>query len=220
MREMEDEKPAKKGLLARESAPSENEAQPDESATEAKDAPIESDGEMSNVTPEEQRSYDRFVDNCFSVVYDQKTLPQILKALDASDDVKMNLANAAVLVVKFVADSARKAGQEISVDVLMHGGKEIIEDLADLAGKVGLHTYTPDELEGAVYIAMDLYRNMAEQDGTLDVEGSKRDMAMALRADQAGTMDDIIPGASARFGAKKPTASDEPTTEEDDEEAA
>jgi hypothetical protein len=190
---------------------------PDMEAPPAEGAP---DEEASNVTPEEQAAYDRFVDNCYSLIYDKKTIGNVLKSLDATDDPKMNLANTTVMIVKRVADSARQAGQQVSVDVLMHGGAEVLEDLADLAAKMGLHSYTPDEIEGAVYIAADLYRGMAEADGTLDIEGSKRDMAMAIQADQAGQMDAIIPGASARFGAKKEPAEPEDEPPVEDEEAA
>jgi len=212
---------AKRGLLAGkdeapEKKPPQDKPSPDMAAPPAAGAP---DEEQPNVSPEEQQLYEEFVDKCYQVIYSQKTIKPILQALNASDDPKMNLANAVVLVVKFVVDSARKAGKEIPVDVLMHGGKEVLEDLADLCAEMGIHQYTPEELEGAVYIAADLYRGMAEQDGTLDIEGSKRDMAMAVQADREGRMDDIIPGASARFGAKKePAAPEEPPAE--DEEAA
>jgi hypothetical protein len=207
------------GLLAKRAQ--EEEAPEGKMPPEGEPSMPEGEGEQpSNVTPEEQAAYERFVDNCYSLVYDKKTIGNVLKSLDATDDPKMNLANTTVMIVKRVADSARQAGQQVSTDVLMHGGAEVLEDLADLAAKMGLHSYTPDEIEGAVYIAADLYRGMAEADGTLDIEGSKRDMAKAIQADQAGQMDAIIPGASARFGAKKEPAEPEDEPPVEDEEAA
>jgi hypothetical protein len=207
------------GLLAERAQ--EEEAPEGKMPPEGEPSMPEGEGEQpSNVSPEEQRQYEMFVDNCYSLIYDKKTIGNVLKSLDATDDPKMNLANTTVMIVKRVADSARQAGQQVSTDVLMHGGAEVLEDLADLAAKMGLHSYTPDEIEGAVYIAADLYRGMAEADGTLDIEGSKRDMAKAIQADQAGQMDAIIPGASARFGAKKEPAEPEDEPPVEDEEAA
>jgi hypothetical protein len=207
------------GLLAERAQ--EEEAPEGKMPPEGEPSMPEGEGEQpSNVSPEEQRQYEMFVDNCYSLIYDKKTIGNVLKSLDATDDPKMNLANTTVMIVKRVADSARQAGQQVSTDVLMHGGAEVLEDLADLAAKVGLHSYTPEEIEGAVYIAADLYRGMAEADGTLDIEGSKRDMAKAIQADQAGAMDAIIPGASARFGAKKEPAEPEDEPPVEDEEAA
>lgn len=173
----------------------------------------------SNVSPEEQEQYERFVDNCYSMIYDGKVLPKIIQSLDATEDPKMNLANATVIVVKQVAESASKAGTEISGDILMHGGAAVMEDLADLALKVKIHDYTEGEMEGAAYMAMDMYRQMEEKAGTLDVEASKADMRDVLIADQEGRMDELIPGAQGRFGAKKapPDKEEQPEPEGEDE---
>jgi hypothetical protein len=182
------------GLLGEEGAPMDGEEQP-------------------NVAPEEQDIYSEFVDKCYLVLYSPKAFKQTIDSLNATDDPKMNLANIVVVAVKHVSDSARKAGKQIPVDVLMHGGKEVMEDMADLSAKVGLHEFTPDELEGAVYIAMDLFREMQKADGTFDEEGAKEDVRTAMMAEREGRLDEVIPGASERAA---PPAEDEPMEEEDE----
>lgn len=190
---------------------------------DAAPSPDETDAgaeETSNVSPEEQQQYDQFVDKCYEVIYDEKVIGKVLKSLDATDDPKMNLANTIVMVVHFVAQSAMQAGQQISGDVLMQGGAEVLGDLADLAGRMSIHDYTQEEIDGAAYIAMDMYREKMKADGTLDLEAVKRDAAEIVTADREGRMDDLIPGAEAQFGVKKKDAEDDdPEEEPQDEES-
>lgn len=180
---------------------------------EATGEPVEDD-EQTNVSPEEQQQYERFVDNCYSVIYDQKTLPKILQSLDATNDPIMNLANTIVQVVHFVATSAKASQTEISGDVLIQGGAEVMGDLADLAGKVGIHDYSDDEIEGATYRAMDLYRELQKQDGSLDINAAKQDMKDIMTADQEGRLGELLPGVDERYGVKKPPAEGEAPPEE------
>lgn len=198
---------------------------PEEEASEAPEAeaapeaPMEDAEEPSNVSPEEQQQYDRFVDNCYSVIYDQKTLPKILKSLDATDDPVMNLANTVVTVVDFVEKSARGAKMEISGDVLMHGGAEVMGDLADLAGKVNIHDYSEDEIEAATLRAMDMYREKQRADGTLDINAAKGDVREVMMADREGRLGEVLPGVEERYGVKGKPAGEPPAEEKPQEEA-
>lgn len=198
-----------------------NEQEEEAAEGEPAGAPEMDQDEQTNVSPEEQQQYDRFVDNCYAVIYDQKTLPKILKSLDATDDPIMNLANTIVQVVHFVATSAKGAQQQISGDVLIQGGAEVMGDLADLAGKVGIHEYSEDEIEGATYRAMDMYRELQKQDGTLDVNAAKQDMRDIMVADKEGRLGELLPGVDERYGVKQPPQGAEPPAEQptDEEEA-
>jgi len=119
----------------------------------------------ANVSPEEQAEKDQFVGNAFTVIYDKKTLPLVLQRLrgvgmnrrHGSDPIE-GLAQTTVLIVGQLQDSAQRAGKTITSDILLHGGKEILEELADMAGNAGIHDYAEAEIEGAFYRAMDLYR--------------------------------------------------------------
>lgn len=191
-----------------------DEPQEEAAEGEATGSPEMDDDEQTNVSPEEQQQYERFVDNCYSVIYDQKTLPKILQSLDATNDPIMNLANTIVQVVHFVATSAKASQTEISGDVLIQGGAEVMGDLADLAGKVGIHDYSDDEIEGATYRAMDLYRELQKQDGSLDINAAKQDMKDIMVADKEGRLDELLPGVQERYGVKKPPAEGEAPPEE------
>lgn len=157
--------------------------------------------EQSNVSPEEQRQYDQFIDNALSAIYDDKSLPQIIESLKGDGNPVDGLANTAVTVVVRVEDSAEKAGQELSPDVVFAAGTEILEDLAELAGKAGVHDFTQEELEGATFQAMDLYREMKGRDGGAGRPQIVEDFNQIVALDQAGKLDEVAPGLSARFGA-------------------
>lgn len=159
-----------------------------------------SSGEQSNVSPEEQQLYDQFVDNAFSVIYDEKSLPTIIESLKGDGNPLDGLANTTVGVIVRVQDSAEKAGQALPPDVVFHAGTEILEDLAGLAGKVGIHEFTTEEVEGAAFQAMDLYRERTGRDGGAARPQIVEDFNQITALDQAGRLDEVAPGLTERFG--------------------
>lgn len=151
--------------------------------------------ENPNVSPEEQAQYERFMDNAFKLIYHGgKVSPAVLESLGASGDPKMNLAHTAVNIVLHLQDSARKANKDVSPDVLFQGGKDVVEDLANLAGMAGIHKFDQDELEGAWYQALDLYREAATRRGLIDPDAIKQDFDTIVQADRAGNLDKLLPG--------------------------
>ena len=157
-------------------------------------------GEQPNVSPEEQGIYDQFVNNAFSVIYDEKSLPSIIESLKGDGNPVEGLANTAVGVVTRVQDSAEKAGQTLPPEVVFQAGVEILEDLADLAEKAGVHDFTPEELEGAAFQAMDLYRELKGRDGGTAAPQIKEDFNQLIALDQAGRLDEVAPGLTESFG--------------------
>ncbi len=163
--------------------------------------PVQSQGQREdpNVSPEEQKSYDQFVDNALSAIYDEKSLPQIIQSLRGDGNPMDGLANTVVNIVMRVKSSAEQAGQEISDDILLAAGGEIIEDLAGLAATAGVHEYTPEEIEGAFFQSMDIYREMTGRDGGQNREQIVQDMNQLNALDEAGRLDEVAPGLSAQF---------------------
>lgn len=161
-------------------------------------------GDESNVSPEEQAQYDDFVDKGLQLIYDDKAMPQVLQILRGDGDPKEGLANAAVMIVMRLEDSARQAGKQLSQDVIYHGGVEILEDLANLSKESGIHSFTDQDREGALYQALDIYRSMRQQQGTLHQEEIEQDFAEILEADRAGQLGAMLPGAEQHFSHGKP----------------
>lgn len=150
--------------------------------------------------PEEQKTYDTFVANALNLIYNEKNDYQALRStldrLRNADDPVEGLAAVASTVVMRLVESAQKKGVSLSPDVLLQGGTEIIEDLAELSGRARIHKYTPEEVEGALYRAADLVREQMQQAGLLDPATAQQDLEALKQADQAGTLDDVLPGAT------------------------
>ena len=186
------------GLLTQQQGPAGAVAQPIAGANPA--APGQVSGEeQPNVTEAEQQIYDTFVDNAFSAIYDEKSLPQIKESLKGAGDPVEGLANTAVSVITRVQDSAEQAGQTLPPDVVFHAGVEILENLADFASKSGIHDYTPEEIEGGTYRAMDIYRENKGRDGGADRPQIVSDFNQIVELDKAGRMDEVAPGLTERF---------------------
>lgn len=151
--------------------------------------------EQPNVTPEEQAQYDDFMDKALQLAYNAKFFPQLLERITKASSPVEGLAAVTVAVVKRVADSG---GQKYGGDVVFKAGTELLEDLAQTASKAGTHDFTEQELEGALYRAMDMYR---EQSGDLGQDPNiQADFGQLVEADRAGTLDQIVPGLAEKFG--------------------
>ena len=152
-------------------------------------------------SPEEQQQYERFVDNALQLIYSDQTLPNVLKRLqglgegqNGTDPIE-GLAQTAVMIVGGLQESAAKDQVQLTPDVLFHGGVAIIEDLAELASKAKIHDYDEKEIEGALYRAMDLYR----EQHPVDQEGLKQDFEALRQADASGELDAKAPGLKEHF---------------------
>lgn len=160
--------------------------------------------EESNVSPEEQELYDTFVKKSAELIYTDagKINDGVLEALhidtaeleNESRARIMALANTGMQIVKKLDDSAREQGQDIPDDILAHGGKEIIEELGELSSKAGIYDYSEEELSGAYFQAIDLYRDHAIESGRTSEETLKAQFAEIDEADKAGRLGDVLPG--------------------------
>ena len=151
-------------------------------------------GDEGSVSPEEQKSYDEFVTNGMSLLHNEKALSGLLKAMKGDGNPVEGLANTVASIVMRVEDSAQKKGIEISGDVIMHGGTELLEQAAELAEKAGVHKFSDDEIESALYLAMDIYRTTRQQHGKLPTEQFGQDMQELQAAEQDGSLEKMIPG--------------------------
>lgn len=167
-------------------------------------------------SPEEQAVYERFVARGINLIYDERMLERVIDMLSTGDP-KQALGATAASIATRVFDMAQQAGQELSGDVVLHGGVEIFEDLANLASVAGIYDFNGDQdaLEGAFFIAMDEFR--AANGDKMDPEAFKADLAELDAKDKAGTLRDEImalPGA----GGDTPAEGEDPEAEDMGEE--
>ncbi len=197
-------------------------AAPEEEPMAAPGEEVPQDGEQAS--PEEQQQYEQFYANAIELIYSEKgdyaMLKQVLDRLRKGEDPIEGLAAVATSVFMALVTSASKKGVQISPDVMMQGGYDIVADLAELAGRAKVHTYTEEETEGAYYRAADMVREQMQNAGMLDAEKSATELEMLRQAEESGQLDDVLPGATEaakRLGSK---AAPTPAPEEGADEAA
>lgn len=156
--------------------------------------PGDAGDDESNVSPEEQTQYTEFVTNGMRLMNDEKGLDGLLQSIQGDGNPVEGLANTVASIVIRVEDSAQKNGMEISGDVLMQGGTELLEQAADLAEQAGIHEFSETELESALYMAMDIYRETRQQQGKLPTEALGQELEGLRTADREGSIEDMIPG--------------------------
>lgn len=164
--------------------------------------PIESIPEADpNVSPEEQRAYEEFIDNAFKLIYDDKAFPAVLRLLQRGyEEPSDALANATFVVLARLEDSAKDANHPISPEIMFHGGLEILEDLAGLSQKARIRTYDDVQLEAAIYKTLDLYRRYKANAGELDPAFFEREASALAQNEADGLLDHVNPGLKIRFG--------------------
>lgn len=180
-------------------------------AAPADGAPQDSQGSDSNVSPEEQAMYDRFVKNGLSIIYPQGTNGQVSPVVMAHLSGQLepeaqqqfakaepplagnpvdNLATSAVLIVLMLESSAAQANHPTPPEIVMHGGAELLGELADIATAAKIHDYSEKEIEGATYRGMDLYRISSP---FMDQEGAAQEFGQIEQADRDGSLEQMIP---------------------------
>ena len=168
--------------------------QPEQRPPQDPMAPVE-----NGVTQEDQALYTAFVENGLRLIYSPETMPDVLNTLQGDSDPVDGLANAAVMVVRMLEESAQQNGQQIDGDIVLQGGTELLEDMANLSEQAGIHEFTDEEVEGAFYRAMDLYRFFKQQEGGVDQSEAQREWAQVQAASEQGQLESMLPGASDHF---------------------
>ena len=150
-------------------------------------------GDSQGVSKEEQKQYDEFVTNGMKVLHDESGLDAVTQSLSGDGNPIEGLANTVVSIVIRLQDSAKQAGHEISGDVVMQGGAEIMEQAVELSEEAGIHKFSEEDMESAMYMAMDLYRSSrGEQDGQQN--NFTADLQELQGMEQAGTLEQEFPG--------------------------
>lgn len=172
-------------------------------------------------SPEQQTQYNQFVNNGYHLIYaGGKTSPGILKSLASGPPVRA-LAMTATTVVMTLVDSAHSSNHDLDPAVILHGGKEIFQDLADLSSKAKIHTYNDADLGNAWVMAMDLTRVKMVAAGLVDPAAFQRDIQELNQAEKDGDLDKWAPGmGEAADAVKQAQAQAEPNGGDPDSEGA
>lgn len=166
----------------------------------------------SGVTPEEQAQYDEFVTRASELIHGgekEEVLPEILESLRSGASTPpstedqtvpegpangpiLALANTAVQICQKLDVDAAEANEPWSDDVLFQGAVEVIEMLGEIAEAANIHVYSEEDLQGAFYQAVDLYRPIAIEMGRTDEETLKGQFAEIEEAGKDGRLDQVM----------------------------
>lgn len=138
------------------------------------------------ITPEMQEEYNKFVAMGLLLLFDEKTLKRTLDVMERSPNVVDSVAKIAAGIVTRVYAAARKQGQDVTPEVVLHGGWEILTEVAGLADSAGLGPMTPDDIEDAFYVAADAVRQMMDKQGLIYADRDKPDEAIERARTEIG----------------------------------
>lgn len=178
--------------------------------------------DQPNVAPEEQQQYNQFVENGMQVLYTKEGQiePEVLKRLSTGKKPLDTLAQTGVWLVMMLEQNAKQKGVEITDDVILHAGRELFEQLAEIDAKAGIHDFKEAELQGAWYNALDMYREANSGPGDrFKPDEAKAAFEALNEADREGRADEVVPGfyQQAERGIALAQADQAPTQPEDEE---
>ena len=159
-------------------------------------APVVEEEEEPNVTEQEQEQYDLTVGNAFKLIYSEGSMEKILPTLNSVE----GLANAVAHIFSRLNDTAKRSGRPIPPDVLFKGGEEVLGRLAELAESGGVKTFAAEEIEQALYRAVDTFQVLQQKTGNLDPSAAADEFADLLDADEKGRLGELLPDAAEHFG--------------------
>jgi hypothetical protein len=188
---------------------------------------VSDDEGTEQATPEEQAQYDTFVKLGDKLISEggEKILDLIdedpadlLKILGDIPELRdptpsMTLAAAAVIVVM---ETIRRSPEKPDDLIIMHGGKELLETLAQLGADSGGHDYSQDELNQAWLHGQDLYRETASAAGLIDDDALKQQFDEIVTSDKEGRLGQTLPALDKAEVATDEQPEEAPAGEEDD----
>lgn len=158
--------------------------------------------DVTEASPEEQALYNRFVAMAVMGLSDEQNLTNTIKAMQSAGDPTVGVAEVASAMIVRVSSMARSQGNELPGDVLMHGGKEIIEYAVELAEAAGLAEFSPEMMEQTFYQTLDLVTQSMKDSGELDEEAIAADLPRMKQAEESGELDSILAQIQAQQSAR------------------
>ena len=124
--------------------------------------------EPQQASPEMQRVYNRFVGMCLMLLWGEKFLSKASKIIKAHPNETDAMAVIGSTIVQRVFLAADEQGRPIPPEVLLHGGLEVMHEVATFAQAAGVQGIEPDEIETAFYLAADKVRDGLIRAGKMD----------------------------------------------------
>lgn len=202
------------GMMPEQAAPEEEKPPVDDRLKRL----VDDDDETPNVDEAEQESYEDFVYAGYALIYaknsvrpeiksfldkDPSDLRSVLDKLIEEEDEDGNpiepeftpMLTVAATAVIVVLQLMRLADDSDRPDdaVIFHGGRAIVEELAQIYGAQNKQELKQGEVNEAFAMAADLYREAAADAGLVNEEALKAAWGQIVAADKAGRLGEVLP---------------------------
>lgn len=165
--------------------------------------------DMEEPTPEEQAQFEKFERTMLALVYPEATPGEVSapvldnlrgnfdpSALEMFEPVEPALTDspqdsAAATAVLMTLLVEQQGGEKFGDDVVLHGGKSVIEELIEVSEAAKIHDFSEQDIETVTYRAMDLYRIASPR---VNVEALTAEFETLKEASAAGTLGNVLPG--------------------------
>ena len=163
-----------------------------------------SSGGTEAATPEEQAVYERFVSMALSALYDEKMVQKHVEAIKAAESPEAGVGEVASQVAMRVYTDAKKSGQNISGEVLLNAGQEIVEATVEIAEAGGVAEFDDKMMEMAFYIASDKFQKALTAMGDYNAERAQADVDGLNQMAESGELQSQVDQRSQAEGATAP----------------
>ena len=143
---------------------------------------------------EEQELYNKFVGLAIMHIFDDAARDQIVEQMRGAEDISQTVGAVAANIGFTVIEKAREKGDQVSGDVLMHGGSEIIDTLAAVAGAATGKELSASEIENAYYHGADSLRQMMEAGGHFSPEHAEQTLGEIEQMRGSGELEQLLGG--------------------------
>lgn len=125
---------------------------------------------------------------------DPSDLRGILKAQELQQfSPLVAIAATTVVIVVEIQKIAKGTPDEPSDDIVMHGAVAILEELAEIWMRRNKQQLGEDDINKALSMAADIYREVGADAGLVDENALKDQFAMLVKADKEGRLADVSP---------------------------
>ena len=144
-------------------------------------APPMAPGSGQPATPEQQAQFDKFVSLGMVMLFDPDFIPKAREVIDHDGGPIEGVAEVATGIVSRIYTQAIKEGEKIDAQVILHGGWEIVQHVAEVAKNTVAPDMSDEDVETAFFVAADKLRSVLGRSGFLQDSPDPEQQAQQAR---------------------------------------
>lgn len=150
------------------------------------------DANIEEAGPEEQASYNRFVSMAVMGLSDKNMLDKTIATMSSAGEPTEGVAEVVSAIIIRIMSMAKEQGSELTGDVLMNGGKEVVEYGIELAEAASIAEFTPDMMDETFFRVLDIVTTALKSTGDLDEEAIASDLPIFQQMEANGGLDQML----------------------------